>query len=137
MPALFVNARTDTYWLGRQKEETMTRLAVYEQAGADGVFVPGLSAPDGIATLTASITVPLNILYSPSGPSLPDLAGLGVRRVSLGSLLYRRALTAAVTAATAVRDGLPTDLTALPYAEVQELGVPGETPRTTVRPAGS
>lgn len=124
VPALFVNARTDTHWLGRQREETAARLARYEQSGADGVFVPGLSDPDGIAALTAALLVPLNILYTPTGPTLAELAALGVRRVSLGSLLYRRALAAAVTAATAVRDGRPTDLTAPSYAEVQALAEP-------------
>ncbi|MDR3081019.1 MAG: isocitrate lyase/phosphoenolpyruvate mutase family protein [Streptomyces sp.] len=126
VPALFVNARTDTYWLGCQEEETEARLTVYEQAGADGVFAPGLSDPDRIAALTAALTVPLNILYTPTGPTLADLAALGVRRISLGSLLYRNALAAAVTTATAVRDGLPTELAALSYAEVQALG--GATP---------
>lgn len=121
VPALFVNARTDTHWLGRHQEDTAARLAVYEQAGADGVFVPGLSDPDGIAALTAALLVPLNILYTPTGPTVAELAALGVRRVSLGSLLYRRALAAAVTAATAIRDGRSTDLTAPSYAEVQAL----------------
>ncbi|MFJ8749581.1 isocitrate lyase/phosphoenolpyruvate mutase family protein [Streptomyces sp. NPDC102441] len=51
---------------------------------------PGLSDPDGIAALTADLTVPLNILYTPAGPTLAELTALGVRRVSLGSLLYRR-----------------------------------------------
>ncbi|MDT0343469.1 isocitrate lyase/phosphoenolpyruvate mutase family protein [Streptomyces litchfieldiae] len=122
-PALFVNARTDTHWLGRRRDETAARLAVYEQAGADGVFVPGLSDPEGIAALTAMLVTPLNILYTPTGPTLPELAALGVRRVSLGSLLYREALSAAVTTATAVRDGRPVDVTALSYAEVQALAV--------------
>ncbi|UED83295.1 isocitrate lyase/phosphoenolpyruvate mutase family protein [Streptomyces profundus] len=121
VPALFVNARTDTHWLGRRREETSARLATYEQAGADGVFVPGLAEPDGIAALTAALVTPLNILYTPTGPSLARLTALGVRRVSLGSLLYRQALAAALTTATAVRDGLPTDLTAPSYAEVQRL----------------
>lgn len=120
-PALFVNARTDTHWLGHLEDGTAARLAVYEQAGADGVFVPGLSDPDGIAALTATLTLPLNILYTPTGPTLADLAALGVRRVSLGSLLYRRALTTAVATATAIRDGRPTDLTSLSYAEAQAL----------------
>lgn len=124
VPALFVNARTDTHWLGRQKEETAARLAIYEQAGADGVFAPGLSDPDGIAALTADLVVPLNILYTPTGPTLAELAALGVRRISLGSLLYRSALAAAVTTATAIRDGRPTDLKAPSYVEVQALGVP-------------
>ncbi|MCH0539141.1 isocitrate lyase/phosphoenolpyruvate mutase family protein [Streptomyces sp. MUM 203J] len=128
-PALFVNARTDTYWLGCREEETGTRLAVYEQAGADGAFVPGLSDPDGIAALTAGLTVPLNILYTPTGPGITELAAWGVRRISLGSLLYRSALAAAAAGASAVRDGLPTEPAALSYAEVQALGAPAGTPR--------
>ncbi|MFJ8820993.1 isocitrate lyase/phosphoenolpyruvate mutase family protein [Streptomyces sp. NPDC102467] len=122
VPALFVNARTDTHWLGRQAEETSTRLASYEQAGADGVFVPGLSDPVEVAELTAGLVTPLNLLYSPTGPTLAELAALGVRRVSLGSLLYRRALAAAVDTATAIRDGRPpADLETPSYAEVQRL----------------
>ncbi|XIG73801.1 isocitrate lyase/phosphoenolpyruvate mutase family protein [Streptomyces sp. SGAir0957] len=123
VPGLFVNARTDTYWLDRDKTETRARLAAYERAGADGVFVPGLSDPERIAGLAAACATPLNILYSPAGPSLAELGALGVRRVSLGSLLYRQALAAAVTTATAVRDGRPADTSpALPtYAEVQRL----------------
>ncbi|MER6116341.1 isocitrate lyase/phosphoenolpyruvate mutase family protein [Streptomyces sp. NPDC001743] len=122
VPALFVNARTDTHWAAaRQENETATRLALYEQSGADGVFVPGLSDPDAIAALTSTVLVPLNILYSPAGPTLPELAALGVGRVSLGSLLYRTALAAAVAAATGLRDGRPTELAAPSYAEVQAL----------------
>jgi 2-methylisocitrate lyase-like PEP mutase family enzyme len=127
VPGLFVNARTDTHWLSHQEEETAARLALYEQAGADGVFVPGLSDPDGIAALTATLVTPLNILYTPTGPTLAELAALGVRRVSLGSLLYRRALAAAVTTATTIRDGRPTDLQAPSYAEVQALAGPDAT----------
>ncbi|MFF6999725.1 isocitrate lyase/phosphoenolpyruvate mutase family protein [Streptomyces sp. NPDC008313] len=119
VPALFVNARTDTHWLGCHEEQTAERLAVYEQAGADGVFVPGLSDPDGIAALTAALVVPLNILYAPAGPNLTELAALGVRRISLGSLLYRRALAAAVTTATDIRDTRPTNLSVPSYTEVQ------------------
>ncbi|GAA3831035.1 isocitrate lyase/phosphoenolpyruvate mutase family protein [Streptomyces phyllanthi] len=136
VPALFVNARTDTHWLDLRQEETSTRLAIYEQAGADGVFVPGLSDPDGIAALTETLVTPLNILYSPTGPTLSRLAALGVRRVSLGSLPYRRALAAAVATATAVRDGQPTDLSAPSYAEVQRLGLPAGTPRRSAQLRG-
>jgi 2-methylisocitrate lyase-like PEP mutase family enzyme len=128
VPELFVNARTDTHWLRHSKEETADRLARYEQAGADGVFVPGLADPPAIAALTAVLAVPLNILYSPTGPTVAELGELGVRRVSLGSLLYRRALAAAVATATAIRDARTTeaDLAAPSYAEVQGLRVTGD-----------
>ncbi|WP_237694506.1 isocitrate lyase/phosphoenolpyruvate mutase family protein, partial [Streptomyces sp. SID2563] len=121
VPGLFVNARTDTYWLGLDQERTAGRLAVYEQAGADGVFVPGLSDRAGIAALTAALVTPLNVLYSPAGPGIAELGALGVRRVSLGSLLYREALTGAVSTAAAIRDGGPVRGGALSYAEVQAM----------------
>src|SRR4029077_1274765 len=48
-PDLFVNARTDMYWLkiGQENsrlEETIGRLLAYEEAGANGVYVAGLTA---------------------------------------------------------------------------------------------
>ncbi|NSC20193.1 isocitrate lyase/phosphoenolpyruvate mutase family protein [Streptomyces albus subsp. chlorinus] len=128
-PGLFVNARTDTHWLGCRREETAGRLARYEQAGADGVFVPGLGDRDAIAALVAGLGVPLNILWSPAGPSPTELAALGVRRISLGSLLYRGALAAAVATAKALREGRPADPPALAYDEVQRLA-PGGRPRS-------
>ena len=42
-PALFLNARTDTCWLG-DGTGTLERCRVYADAGADGVFVPGIRA---------------------------------------------------------------------------------------------
>ncbi|MET8634065.1 isocitrate lyase/PEP mutase family protein [Streptomyces sp. NPDC004096] len=122
VPDLFVNARTDTYWLGDgDPGDTLRRLDAYRQAGADGVFVPGLTDPERIADLVRRSDVPLNILYSPTGPSLERLAGLGVRRVSLGSLLYRQALGAALAAAEAVRSGHRPGGSAPSYDDVQAL----------------
>ncbi|WP_329222012.1 isocitrate lyase/phosphoenolpyruvate mutase family protein [Streptomyces sp. NBC_01485] len=106
VPDLFVNARTDTYWLGEHDEtETLLRLDAYQQAGADGVFVPGMTDAREIAALVARLDVPLNVLYSPAGPTVPHLADLGVSRVSLGSYLYRRALGAALEAVDEIRAG--------------------------------
>ncbi|MEB8342906.1 isocitrate lyase/PEP mutase family protein, partial [Streptomyces endophyticus] len=121
VPELFVNARTDTYWLGSGHADTEERLTAYQQAGADGLFVPGLAEPDRIRDLASRFELPLNILYAPTGPTLDELAALGVRRVSLGSLLYRRALGAAVATARAVRDGRRPTGDTLSYGEVQAL----------------
>lgn len=119
-PDVFVNARVDTYWLGQDAEvaATLTRARAYVDAGADGVFVPGVTDPDEIRALADGIAVPVNVLVVP-GLSLGELAGLGVRRVSTGSLPYRAAITAAVQVATAVRDGAPPP-PATPYPELQE-----------------
>lgn len=105
VPELFVNARTDTHWLGGQAASTLSRLEAYQEAGADGVFVPGLKDAEGIAALVAEVGVPLNILYASDGLSIAQLGDLGVRRVSLGSLLFRAALGAAIEAAVGVRAG--------------------------------
>lgn len=123
VPDLFVNARTDTHWLGAADpaEETERRLTLYQQAGADGVFVPGLAEEAGIAALAKSVRAPLNILYSPTGPTLARLGELGVRRVSLGSLLFRSALEAAVRTAVDIRENRTPSGRPPSYAEVQRL----------------
>jgi 2-methylisocitrate lyase-like PEP mutase family enzyme len=118
-PDMFVNARVDTYWLGQDATvaATLDRAARYVEAGADGIFVPGVTEPDVLHQLTAAIPLPLNVLAVP-GLSLADLAALGVRRVSTGSLPYRAAIHAAATAAVAVRDA--TEVPAAdPYPEMQ------------------
>ncbi|MFE9452318.1 isocitrate lyase/phosphoenolpyruvate mutase family protein [Streptomyces sp. NPDC006739] len=68
-------------------------------------FAPGVTGPDLIGALVRRLDVPLDILYSPSGPTVPQLAGLGVSRISLGSPLYRRALGAALDAMADIAAG--------------------------------
>jgi 2-methylisocitrate lyase-like PEP mutase family enzyme len=118
-PDLFVNARVDTYWLHEDETvaATLDRAARYVEAGADGVFVPGATEPDLLRELTANIPVPLNVLAHPA-LSPAELADLGVRRVSTGSLPYRAAIHAAVEAAGAVRTGRPVPA-ATPYPDLQ------------------
>jgi 2-methylisocitrate lyase-like PEP mutase family enzyme len=117
-PELFVNARVDTYWLSLEHESTVSRALRYVDAGADGIFVPGLQTEHDIVDVVAKVPVPLNVLPS---LDLERLAELGVRRVSTGSLLFRAALHAAVTTAKAVRDGKPVAEGIPSYAEVQGL----------------
>jgi 2-methylisocitrate lyase-like PEP mutase family enzyme len=118
-PDVFVNARVDTYWFHQDEtvEATLRRATAFVEAGADGIFVPGLDEPEAIRAITDALPVPVNLLPMP-GRSLADLAALGVRRVSTGSLPYRVAVAAAVESAAAVRDGssLPASV---PYGELQ------------------
>ncbi|QES41531.1 isocitrate lyase/phosphoenolpyruvate mutase family protein [Streptomyces venezuelae] len=121
---VFINARTDTYWLrgAGRSGETGERLEAYRGAGADGVFVPGLRDLRTIADLTSALgDTPLNILHAPDGPSMQELSKAGVARVSCGSLLFRAALGAAVTAVRSVADGLPQAEGIPSYAETQTL----------------
>lgn len=107
LPQLFVNARTDTHWQRPgDLAETLSRVRRYAEAGADGVFVPGLAEPTDIAAVVAAVDIPVNILFLPGRHTIAVLSDLGVRRVSTGSLLFRAALAACVDTAVAVRDGL-------------------------------
>ncbi|HEX6339972.1 isocitrate lyase/phosphoenolpyruvate mutase family protein [Umezawaea sp.] len=123
-PGLFVNARVDTHWLGVRQESTVDRALRYRDAGADGVFVPGLVLEEDIAAVVAAVDVPLNVLHVPA-LGVQRLAELGVRRISTGSLLFRAALHAAVEAANAVRDGGAVADGVPTYADVVALTTPG------------
>ena len=125
VPDLFVNARTDTYWLGGEHAAiapTVDRATAYVAAGADGVFVPGVVDGAAVEALVGDIPVPLNVLFTPGRQRLPELAELGVRRVSTGSLLFRAALGSAVAAAAALAQGRPVTTGGIPsYDDIQAL----------------
>jgi hypothetical protein len=56
-PDVFVNARVDTYWFHQDDtvEATLARATAYVEAGADGIFVPGVGDADTIRALTAAL----------------------------------------------------------------------------------
>ena len=117
----FINARVDTYWLGSGGvDETLARAHAYVDAGADGIFVPGVKDEAEIARLAEALPVPLNVLFLP-GLSVPRLAELGVARISTGSLLYRVALGAALDAAANIKGQSLYVPEAPSYAEINGL----------------
>jgi len=78
-------------------DDTIARLVAYRDAGADCVYAPGLTDIEQIAAVVAAVGVPVNVLGLPGGPTTPELASVGVRRVSTGSLLAGAAYGALVT----------------------------------------
>jgi 2-methylisocitrate lyase-like PEP mutase family enzyme len=106
---LFVNARIDTYLRGigdpaDRHDDTTARAARYLEAGADGIFVPGVVDPETIHALVTAIPAPLNILVGPGAPTISELAALGVRRASLGSSVAAAAYAVAEQAARELAD---------------------------------
>jgi 2-methylisocitrate lyase-like PEP mutase family enzyme len=86
---LFINARTDPFLLkfGSPDEclnEAARRAKAYADAGADGIFVPGLTDLALIEKLVQLTPLPVNIMVTQGVPEISDLARLGVRRISLG-----------------------------------------------------
>lgn len=126
-PHLFVNARTDPFWLGMPGAlaEAVRRVRIYADAGADGVFVPGATAGRDLETLATAAGVPLNVLVQPGVPP-SRLAELGVRRISFGSLLFRAALGAITGTARAVAAGGHPVAEVPSYDEIQRLAGPGD-----------
>lgn len=101
---LYLNARVDVFLRSagepsRRTAETLARARAYLEAGASGVFVPGVADPALIGELAAGIDAPLNILAGPGAPSVAELGKLGVARVSLGSSVAEAAYQVAARAA--------------------------------------
>jgi 2-methylisocitrate lyase-like PEP mutase family enzyme len=85
-------------------DDTIARLLAYRDAGADVVYAPGLTDLDQIKTVVEAVGVPVNVLALPSAPTLGELASVGVRRVSTGSLLAGAAYGALLSGARELID---------------------------------
>jgi len=95
-------ARSEGFIRGRPDlEETMRRLKAFAAAGADCLYAPGIKTRDEIAAVVKAVAPkPVNFLMSTATElTVNDLAGLGVRRISLGGTLARVAWTAVTRAA--------------------------------------
>jgi 2-methylisocitrate lyase-like PEP mutase family enzyme len=104
----FINARTDVFFQRPLEQhddamvvEAITRARAYADAGADGLFAPGLSDIALIARLAEASPLPLNIMVGDTTPPLRVLAQHGVARVSHGPRPYFIAMKALEEAARA------------------------------------
>jgi len=97
---IWINARTDVFLAGsRQIDEVLTRSAAYAAAGADSLFVPGLTDPAAIAEIAAG-PLPVAVMVWAGAPSVAELTAAGVVRISLGSAIAQAAYAVAARAAT-------------------------------------
>jgi 2-methylisocitrate lyase-like PEP mutase family enzyme len=104
---LFINARTDPFLLkfgspDQCLNEAARRAKVYADAGADGIFVPGLTDLALIEKLVQLTPLPVNIMVTQGVPEIRDLARVGVRRVSLGPWPMMAAMRVIAQAAATV-----------------------------------
>ncbi|GAA1498662.1 isocitrate lyase/PEP mutase family protein [Paeniglutamicibacter kerguelensis] len=77
-PGMFVNARVDNFWFAEQPtvDAVLRRAQAYAYAGADGIFVPGVTSEEDIRDITAGIGLPVNMLAHPS-LTVVELGNLG------------------------------------------------------------
>jgi 2-methylisocitrate lyase-like PEP mutase family enzyme len=85
-------------------DDTIARLAAYRDAGADVVFAPGLRNAEQIRAVVDAVACPVSVLMLPGAPPVPELATIGVRRVSTGGTLASRAYAAGLAAARSLLD---------------------------------
>jgi 2-methylisocitrate lyase-like PEP mutase family enzyme len=108
LPFRFVlTARAENLLHGRKDlDDTIKRLQAFEKAGADVLYAPGVKDLATIRTVTAAVTKPVNVVMSAADPAitLDQLAGAGVKRVSVGGALSRLALAAFLDGAREMKD---------------------------------
>nr|GID89280.1 2-methylisocitrate lyase [Actinoplanes derwentensis] len=98
---LVLTARAENLLYGRTDlDDTIARLVAFRDAGADVLFAPGLVSAGDIERVVTAVAAPVNVLIFPGTPSVPELAKLGVRRVSTGGSLAWAAYGALRDAAT-------------------------------------
>jgi 2-methylisocitrate lyase-like PEP mutase family enzyme len=100
---LVINARIDVFLgpllagagPGTQKElvpEAVRRANAYLEAGVDCVYPIVLWETDALRGFIAEVSGPVNVVRMPPAPSVAELAGLGVARVSWGHFLFHDAM---------------------------------------------
>src|SRR5882757_9823357 len=100
-------ARSEGFVRGRPDlDETVRRLKAFADAGADCLYAPGIKTREEIAAVVKAVAPkPVNFLMATATDlSVNDLAGLGVRRISLGGSLARVAWTALKSAMREIAD---------------------------------
>lgn len=102
----FINARTDVFFQkpaaehdAAMVEAALQRARLYAEAGASGLFVPGLVGGELIKRLAAASPLPVNVMVGTGTPALAELGVSGVARVSHGPGPYLTAMRALTEAA--------------------------------------
>ncbi|HET9429244.1 MAG TPA: isocitrate lyase/phosphoenolpyruvate mutase family protein [Allosphingosinicella sp.] len=107
-PDFFVNARTDLFLKARREdhdqamvEAALARADAYAEAGASGIFVPGLADPRLLEHFCTASPLPVNFMAFPGGPETKEIAAAGVARISHGPFPYKLTMSAFRQAAQA------------------------------------
>lgn len=99
--------RAECFLVGRPDlDETIARLRAYAQAGADCLYAPGIRTREQIVAVVAAVAPkPFNLLIGSASPlTVPEIAALGVRRISVGGALARSAWGGFMKAAKAIAE---------------------------------
>lgn len=87
---IFINVRTDGFLMGVESalNETINRSICYEQAGADGIFIPCIVRESDIKQIVTNLSIPVNVMCMPDLPNFRKLHEIGVQRISMGDFIF-------------------------------------------------
>ncbi len=89
---IYINARIDTYTTKHNQalDESLKRIKAYEEAGADGFFIPLINTDEDIRTVLETTKLPLNVFMKDGLKTYDEFAALGVHRVSYGNGIHAK-----------------------------------------------
>ena len=104
-----LTARCEAWLVGDSDplRTSLDRLVAFADAGADCLYAPGVAQPEEIAAIVKAVAPkPVNVLVFMKNYNLTvsQLADLGVRRISVGSVLARAAWTGFINAAKEISE---------------------------------
>jgi len=102
-----LTARAENFLRGKPDlDDTIKRLQAFEKAGADVLFAPALPDLAAVRAVCGALKKPFNFMAGIKGKSfsVPELEAAGVRRISVGTMLYRAAMTGMFDAARELKD---------------------------------
>ncbi len=103
---VLLTGRSEGFIRGRpDMADTVRRLRAYAEAGADCLYAPGIKTRADIETVVKAVAPrPVNFLMAGTGFAVADLAGMGVRRISVGGTLARVAMHAFINSAREIAE---------------------------------
>ena len=102
-----LTARCENHVWGRDNlDDTIRRLQAFEEVGADVLYAPGLHDLESIKTVCSALTNPLNVVIEMpnSAVTIKDLEEAGVKRISIGSVLFLKAYGSFMKAAEEIQN---------------------------------
>jgi len=89
--SFFINLRTDLFLKAKPDahdaalaDQAIERGKAYADAGANGFFIPGLADLSLVERIAKAVSLPVNAMHLPNGPSRAQWASAGIARVSHG-----------------------------------------------------
>jgi 2-methylisocitrate lyase-like PEP mutase family enzyme len=89
--SFFINLRTDLFLKAPSEkhdsalaDQAIERGKAYADAGGNGFFIPGLANLSLVERIARAVSLPVNAMHLPGGPSRAQWASAGVARVSHG-----------------------------------------------------